>query len=211
MRRKRWVQLVAIVAVLAAAVAVAWAAGPGTGATGSDSQGTIPVSGGAGAPADLSSGDFAARSLPADTPPPLRAAGAWPFEELPLVIKGTTFPSPRIAVPFNAPSPADALFTEAVVGPIPPAAVGPAGVGAIGQAPWLLLPPVAGIAIFALDDTGNGGGGGTGGGTRPEEGGGEPPPPAVIPEPSTWLLLFTGLVLVGAHARHRRRRGDAPG
>lgn len=212
-------------AVVVAAGAVAWATVPGGHASGPGFSTSLAGADGPTAPAGLRSGPTAA-SLPADTPPPLRDAGAWPFEDLPLVIKAPPFPSPRIAVPFNAPSPADDLFVEALVGPIPSAAVAPAGVGAVGQAPWLLLPPVAGLAIFALDDTGarDGGGsgrdgGGTAGGGGPQTppggdggdgGGGEPVPPAVVPEPATWALLLTGLLIVGAHALRRRGRRHQP-
>lgn len=110
-------------------------------------------------------------SIQIDTPPQPVAAAGWPFQQLPMVMKfGVITPQVR---------------------PIPPIAFAPVPIPQrpfVPQvpdvpsrpSPWLLAPLAGGAFIGGRD--------------------GPAPPSEVIPEPSTVILLSTGMLLLGIGA-----------
>jgi hypothetical protein len=208
-RGRRGTQVLLAMIAFGTALAMAVAAGARSPAAGPAPGATLPAASGGGfGPLALAS-TAASPVVASDTPPPLRQAEGWPFAELPLVIKSEPVPAPRVSVPFNAPAPVDDVFSQAVTGTLPRTAEAPVRV--TGLSPWFLLPPIAGIGIYALDGDGSDGGGG--GEEPPPEPPPPPPPPGppeVVPEPSSWALLASGLLLVGLAARRRRRGDQAP-
>jgi hypothetical protein len=121
--------------------------------------------------------DAVAAPMAVDTPPSLVAGYGWPFHQLPLVTKFSV-PAPPLArmTPVSPP-----VFRQVLV-PRPPTLPGltPERTPPL----WLLTPLAVGAFIGGVDDVNT----------------------TVIPEPSTILLLSTGMLLVGLGAARRRRR-----
>lgn len=112
--------------------------------------------------------------VPIDTPPPLQPAEGWPFQQLPLVAK------------FGMPVPEVRLVTSYRQRPFRHALVRtpPRQVETDDTPPlWILSPLAAGALLGSADHVTD---------------------RAVIPEPSTLLLLASGLLLIGLNARRRR-------
>lgn len=115
-------------------------------------------------------------SIQVDTPPkPPVAAAGWPFQQLPLVAKfGVITPRVRPIPPV--------AFTPV---PIPQRPFVPQVPEVPSRpSPWLLAPLAGGAFIGGRD--------------------GPAPPSEVIPEPSTVILLSTGMLLLGLGAWIRR-------
>jgi hypothetical protein len=113
-----------------------------------------------------------------DTPPRLIQASGWPFQQLPLVTK-FAIPQPRPGLVAINPPPFHRVLLppRPLAGP-PVAPVGPPSV-------WWAAPVAAGAFVGGSDATVG---------------------DAVVPEPSTWILMSMGLLLIGIQTRRRRRR-----
>jgi hypothetical protein len=141
----------------------------------------------AGVPTDAVAIDLAERveaaaaPMVVDTPPSLVAGYGWPFHQLPLVTKFGA-PVPPMARVTPVPPP---VFRQVLV-PAPPSL--PGLVPESTPPLWLLTPLAVGAFIGGVDDV-------TG---------------TVVPEPSTILLLATGMLMVGIGAARRGRDRNTP-
>jgi hypothetical protein len=118
--------------------------------------------------------------------------------------------SPVLDRPGTAGPPAPGAVPEQVAAALAPGGLPAAGGPGAGIVP-LPLPGVPGSSGGIIPPSGGGGssgggssGGGSSGGVNPP-----PPPPVVtpVPEPATWIMMITGIGLIGLQLR--RRRGPA--
>jgi uncharacterized membrane protein YgcG len=139
---------------------------------------------------------------------PYQFAKAGIHEPRPDGLPGAMDSAPRIIDPLVEPTTPFSIATPPVVpadeAPLPPIFTG----GSSGGVVFFDGGSSGGSSGGGSSGGGSGGGGSSGGGSS---GGTEnpppPPPPPVVPEPASWLMMITGIGIVGAILRRRRASG----
>ena len=152
-------------------------------------------------PVDSRYGRTPNRVRSADTPPGAFTRGPAPVVPVGSVPNGANAvaPLPREALAdaglgANTPNGTPAQFTPIISQPV----AGGSGV------------PVGGTDTPGNPGTGNPGTGNPGAGNPGTPGTDNPPPVSAVPEVSTWILLLSGFLMIGATLRNgRRKRADA--